>query len=488
MSTGQVLADSEETSSEHDALLVALRVARQAILELSRTGLDAEQIALLKRADGGVLYALRGLDGVQRLRPRVKLSGCHVWVLLDTADAPPWWAPKLEEWGTRVTFGDREGASSASGQVVIVYDPVVDPEAPVWAQRARQPGEPALCFVGVGGPSLALPPDPRVIRVAADVGPEPLRVAMERALGSLSGPPAGVVLSPPVGRQELVMVVESDLRRRIIAEQLLRHLGFSVRTAATVQQARQQLTTERVRLMLLDMALLKGEARDELFALRVDESNRREPPVPVVAMLDPDMTLPFMRSSGFTSHYVRPLDAESLAVVLERHLDRRPMILIADDDHAERGRLVDTLHQFGEAHVVSCDRLEGVFELARRWHPDVVLVSTEVCHGGWELVSRQLSAVDVPVVALSGDESEELVHRSIEAGCCELIKRPFDRATLWRVLHAHMVPWHFFQSPAPRPVPAPGRLTPKTVALPSLRSAESSELAPRLSPPRRGGP
>jgi DNA-binding NarL/FixJ family response regulator len=97
--------------------------------------------------------------------------------------------------------------------------------------------------------------------------------------------------------------------------------------------------------------------------------------------------------------------------------DRRPRLMIADDDSVVRAMLEMSLEHEFDVIGVAGDGDDAV-ELARTSQPDAALVDVEMPNGGGlRAVSGIVEvAPDTAIVVLSGDEADKTVRDLIQAG------------------------------------------------------------------------
>ena len=97
--------------------------------------------------------------------------------------------------------------------------------------------------------------------------------------------------------------------------------------------------------------------------------------------------------------------------------DRRPLLMIADDDPVVQSMLDMSLSGRFEVVGVAADSDEAI-ELARVNQPDAAIVDVDMPKGGGLRAVRGILEVapDTAIVVLSGDESDRVVRELIQAG------------------------------------------------------------------------
>jgi CheY-like chemotaxis protein len=110
-------------------------------------------------------------------------------------------------------------------------------------------------------------------------------------------------------------------------------------------------------------------------------------------------------------------------------------VLTAEDDPIVRADLRLILEDAGyEVCPEARDGVEAV-EFAREHRPDLVLIDLSLPRlDGVEATRRILGERDVPIVALTGHRSGDLVGRAVEAGAVGYVLKPFSEAHLVETL------------------------------------------------------
>lgn len=108
-------------------------------------------------------------------------------------------------------------------------------------------------------------------------------------------------------------------------------------------------------------------------------------------------------------------------------------VLIADDDARLVTALARRLRGSG-FHVIECQDAYMAIELARRHKPDVILLDVNMPAGGGESTHARLAKIgetaSIPIIYLTGDDSERVRRRAHDLGAFAVIGKPFDMEDL----------------------------------------------------------
>ena len=105
-------------------------------------------------------------------------------------------------------------------------------------------------------------------------------------------------------------------------------------------------------------------------------------------------------------------------------------VLVVEDDPEARALLEDWLTRAGYEVLSSCNALEGI-RLLYNSRPAVVLLDIMLPGiDGWEACRRIREASDVPVIIVSGRNSNTDILRGFELGADDYVSKPFDHKEL----------------------------------------------------------
>jgi len=105
-------------------------------------------------------------------------------------------------------------------------------------------------------------------------------------------------------------------------------------------------------------------------------------------------------------------------------------ILVCEDDPAMLRIFQFLLIQQGIRKVMTTSRGEGVAEMAQRDRPDLILLDLMLPGRDGIDVLRELKSAEstrsIPVIVVSGKESQEQVQQAMMAGAADYVIKPFE--------------------------------------------------------------
>jgi CheY-like chemotaxis protein len=113
-------------------------------------------------------------------------------------------------------------------------------------------------------------------------------------------------------------------------------------------------------------------------------------------------------------------------------------ILLVDDNEDVRSLMRFWLEERGY-RVVQATNGEMAFEAALRERPHVILMDICMPHLNGLTAARRIRAheqlQDIPIIAISAHDIDELQSAAIDAGCVDIFSKPVDADRLQDVLH-----------------------------------------------------
>ena len=115
-------------------------------------------------------------------------------------------------------------------------------------------------------------------------------------------------------------------------------------------------------------------------------------------------------------------------------------ILIVDDDSALRQSLTEQLELNEEFVTVECDTAARALEIAKHERFDVILLDVGLPDMDGRELCRRLrdAAVQVPIVMLTGADSDADTILGLDAGADDYVTKPFRLSVLLARLRAHL--------------------------------------------------
>jgi CheY-like chemotaxis protein len=122
---------------------------------------------------------------------------------------------------------------------------------------------------------------------------------------------------------------------------------------------------------------------------------------------------------------------------MNEHTDDCPAILVVDDNEDVRSMIRFWLEERGYRVVQATDGEMGV-EIALRERPDVIVMDICMPHLDGFTAARRIRAHDelreIPILAISAHDVDELQGAAIDAGCAEILGKPIDSDKLENAL------------------------------------------------------
>jgi CheY-like chemotaxis protein len=118
-------------------------------------------------------------------------------------------------------------------------------------------------------------------------------------------------------------------------------------------------------------------------------------------------------------------------------------ILVIDDDNVMRAGIVAMLKNANQDVIEASDGDAGL-TVAIKEHPDVIVTDIRMPHmSGLEMLEKLRKdewGKSVPVVILTGDESNETINKALESGITSYFAKSSDPATLKQQILSQLQP------------------------------------------------
>ena len=275
--------------------------------------------------------------------------------------------------------------------------------------------------------------------------------SVERACGVRADPPATGTRSGEATRQVSarrfqILVVEDNVDNQRLAAHALRKAGYLADLAENGSVAVERAAAWSYDLIFMDIEMPELDGFQATALIRQGEQQFAWPRTPIVAVTA--HAVPAFRQkcldAGMDDYATKPMSRQRLVELADQWIDRRPIVLIADDSSDSRVMLREMLLQIGSYRVVFArDGIEA-FEVVRHMPVSLLLLDMQMPRSDGYEVARQvrstLSNNELPIIAITGHDGAEEVQRTRAAGCSCHLSKPLRAAELHqavlRYLHA----------------------------------------------------
>ncbi|MCO4772073.1 MAG: response regulator [Deltaproteobacteria bacterium] len=312
------------------------------------------------------------------------------------------------------------------------------------AQRggARAPGLVLLHPADRAG--IARQSGARAVRIARPVLPSDLVESVQTVRASAARPPPAIVQATwpgvrvPMSLRLHILVAEDHPDSREILVHHLETRGHTVVSvgdgAAAVDEVRQGVFD--LVLMDLDMPVMSGH--EALVALREVERSMGRTSVPVVAVSAHALseTRAACLAAGMAEFVAKPAPPTEILGAGLRFADRRPVVLLADDNVDNRVLYSTFLSRSGKVRPWSVARGDLVIDACASRTVQLVLLDMEMPGlSGYEVAAGLAKVRDSPpAIAVTGHDGPAARRATHAAGCILHLAKPVRRRDLLRAV------------------------------------------------------
>ncbi len=275
--------------------------------------------------------------------------------------------------------------------------------------------------------------------------PHQIREFLSALLGvplphSSAAAPAALPPQQAQASRPALLLVEDIADNRELALRILKQGGYRVEVAVNGVEGVEKATAFCYDLILMDLRMPEMDGFDAARAIREHEAAEHRARVPIVALTAHALEEHREQAlkGGMDDYVTKPFRRNHLLSVVERWVDRRPKILIADDA-PEILRLVEgLLRSAGDFRLVCVSTgAEALREFARQ-NFSLVLLDLELGDSDGLDVARAMRGQEqgsaVPIVAITGHAGMSIRARCLAAGCTKHIEKPIRRSALMACL------------------------------------------------------
>ena len=133
----------------------------------------------------------------------------------------------------------------------------------------------------------------------------------------------------------------------------------------------------------------------------------------------------------------KPFDIDRIIAIIEELLREKILILLVDDQFADRERLKAILEDKGYRVATASNGAEAL-EMVKSRHYDVIFLNVSLPDMSGIKTFEQVKKIDpgAAVIMMTGYTEEDLVKKTINAGAYTCLHKPFDMETVTTLVEA----------------------------------------------------
>ena len=238
-----------------------------------------------------------------------------------------------------------------------------------------------------------------------------------------------------------ILVVEDNADNQNLARLMLGKAGYKIDIAVNGREALEKCAAFNYDLLLMDIQMPEMDGYEATFQLRKTEAYRKTPIIALTAHgLDSDIKKSL--SFGMNAHITKPLKKKTLYEALEKWLDTRKKVLVADDNTDNLLLVEMCLKAETGLRLYRAANGREALDLLARNSFSLVLMDVEMPVMDGLTAVKALRATDsgnkVPVVAFSAHEDPEKIKECLAAGCTDYLLKPVKKSRLLEKLHKYL--------------------------------------------------
>jgi CheY-like chemotaxis protein len=248
-----------------------------------------------------------------------------------------------------------------------------------------------------------------------------------------------------------ILTVDDNPTNLDLTSRMLQRAGYSVDTAGDGEEAVAMAGRWRYDLIVMDMSMpgiSGGEATLQIRSAEKAAGTRRVPVVAFTANAVEDFRHRAMRSD-MDDFITKPIERRQLLAAVERSIDDRLVVLVADDCTADRERIVHTLRavdhlsmdrlvvipvRSGAEAIAACSHQRITLGLINLTLPDISGIETA------HQIRKSRNGENIGIIAVSDKIDPEARKHCLRHGYVGYLEKPIVQNELFDLLRPLVVP------------------------------------------------
>ena len=237
-------------------------------------------------------------------------------------------------------------------------------------------------------------------------------------------------------RRLKILLVEDTLESQRLTKRVLQKEGFVVDIVDNGKLGVKAARNYQYDLILMDVQMPLMDGFDATRTIRAWEKGNKYDHVPIIA-LTAHATAGYREKCiecGMDDYVTKPINKQTLLKAIDKWIDSRPVILVADDSVENRRLIQNNLIKENNYKVVFAQNGQEAMETYARRTISLVLMDIEMpVMDGYRATTaiRTLpNGVDVPIIAMTAHHGSSEINKCMEAGCSDYLAKPIRKKNL----------------------------------------------------------
>jgi len=243
-----------------------------------------------------------------------------------------------------------------------------------------------------------------------------------------------------------ILVVDDNPNNLDLTSRMLRRAGYGVETAVNGESGVKMAEEWRYDLIVMDMAMPGISGGEATKLIRDAEKASGTPRVPVIAFTANAIEEFRQRAmrSDMDDFVTKPIERRQLLAAIERSVDDRVIVLVADDNAMDRDRTLRYLRAMDGVGTIAAGSAAEAYSACTRQRVSCALLNVSLPDlSGVELV-RQIRGTkyggDTGIIAVNDSPDTEARKGFLASGCVGYLEKPYGQAELIKVIEPLLMP------------------------------------------------
>ena len=233
-----------------------------------------------------------------------------------------------------------------------------------------------------------------------------------------------------------ILLIEDTLESQRLTKRVLRKEGYVIDIVDNGKLGVEAARNYQYDLILMDIQMPVMDGFDATRTIRAWEKGNKYDHVPIIA-LTAHATAGYREKClecGMDDYVTKPINKRSLLKAVDKWIDSRPVVLVADDSVENRRLIQNYLEKDNSYRLVFAQNGQEAMDTFARRTFSLVLMDMEMpVMDGYRATTaiRTLPNGDeVPIIAMTAHQGSGEIQKCLEAGCSDYLAKPIRKNNL----------------------------------------------------------
>ncbi len=241
-----------------------------------------------------------------------------------------------------------------------------------------------------------------------------------------------------------ILLVEDNPDNQKLAKKILEKAGFLVEIARNGELAFEAFQKFRYDLILMDIQMPVMDGFEATKSIRAWARAQEEERVPIVALTAHAISgyREQCLKNDLDDYISKPIKKKILLSMVEKWIDPRPTILVADDSSDNRNLIKNYFKKETGCKLLFAHNGQEAVELVKSQNISLILMDMKMpVLNGYDATKAILNlqqGSEIPIIALTAHQGASEIKRCLNAGCTAYLSKPIRKHRLLELVDHHL--------------------------------------------------